>query len=326
MNISSQINTDNILLYKIQKYIPFFTLSINTISLIIHSTIAVVSYILYGYIIIFIIKNRKKKVYNSFFYHCIILNGFVDISFHIDNFFTSILLCYEPYLMHVAPTQPSYWYSFLYYAGFFFAQFLYYNTFIISINRVTILLSPLKATNIFEKNIKLLTTLGILISGIPHIYLLFTPAYFSVTSSIYTNNKKIGTFANVMWKGYETMPLNIIAIYCGFFTIATFLVNLFIIYLLVKRSNKKNINSDTKMTIYGILLFISQMTYTSMLYVGYFTNMNLEDKTIIYIFKIMRPWCFNILCLFAPYSLFVFNTNIRNMIFKKIHSFSIKKN
>ncbi|CEF69495.1 7TM GPCR, serpentine receptor class v (Srv) family-containing protein [Strongyloides ratti] len=316
MNLSS--NTNDILLFKIQEYFPSFTVSLSLTSLLIHTIIAIISYTLYIFIIAFLIKNRKNSIFNSFFYYSIILNGFCDISFHIDNFFTSNLLLYEPYLNKFAPTEPSFWFSPLFYIGYFFVDFLFYNSFIISINRVVVIISPIKAKNIFETNIKLLTAFGLLLSGLPHLYLLTRPAYFSVESSKYTNDKKIGKFIILMWKGHETMPINIVAIYCGIFTVATFLVNLFIIYLLIKKRNKKNKNYDTKMTIYVILHFISQITYISILYTGYFVDMNLEDQTIIYILKIVRPWCFNILCLFAPYSLIAFNTNIRKMIYEKI--------
>uniref|UniRef100_A0A0K0G641 Serpentine receptor class gamma n=1 Tax=Strongyloides venezuelensis TaxID=75913 RepID=A0A0K0G641_STRVS len=239
MNDPATINTDDILLYKLQKYLPWFYVSIDTVSLIIHSIIAIFSYIFYGSIIVLLIKNRKNKLFGTFFYYCVILNGFVNIFFHLDNFFTSVLLSYEPFLEKVAPTEPNYWYAPLYYIGFFFTHFLYYNIFIISVNRMVMLTWPLKVNHIFENKKKLFTIFGILIAGIPHLYLLVTPAYFSISSSIYTNNKNVGKFINVMWNGVEELPLKITAINCGIFTIATFLVNLFNIYLLMKKGHKK---------------------------------------------------------------------------------------
>uniref|UniRef100_A0A0N4ZL67 G_PROTEIN_RECEP_F1_2 domain-containing protein n=1 Tax=Parastrongyloides trichosuri TaxID=131310 RepID=A0A0N4ZL67_PARTI len=144
--------------------------------------------------------------------------------------------------------------------------------------------------------------------------MLGTPAYFKGSKNEYTNFNSIATFSNVPFTGWKTVGYTTLAIYCGIISISTLLINCLIIYILISHKKGNLKSTDRKLAMYSILLFGSQLIYIVMFYFDLFCDRNANDYSLLYFSAVIRGWNFNIFCLFAPYSLLIFNRDIRSLV------------
>uniref|UniRef100_A0A0K0FPT9 Serpentine receptor class gamma n=1 Tax=Strongyloides venezuelensis TaxID=75913 RepID=A0A0K0FPT9_STRVS len=324
---------------KVGYYIPFIYPYATGIEMIIHTTIVLISYPIYIYIMYQIIKSWKSsEELKSIFYKATIIEGCIDITCHILEYIFILRKFYPPCVRWFVKIQPPVWFFMIVVnlKEYMLIVQLYYTAFISFVRWIT-LHYPIQGYLILENCFWCFNGAGLLIGCFVLLQFEVSKYPYKLDTDImpYSDNQDIGFIGfDVLISFHQPMFL-IVSILSAIFTIPALITNIFTLIKIEKLKKSVTDVSDTKgikrksqkrMVMYVLIMSMNQFIFMGSRIV-IFINPKIGgfDKSVLMMFYGLRPYIMHFVCLTSPYALLILNKTIRQKVIKSLGSLPFLK-
>uniref|UniRef100_A0A0N5BS83 Serpentine receptor class gamma n=1 Tax=Strongyloides papillosus TaxID=174720 RepID=A0A0N5BS83_STREA len=317
---------------KVGYYIPFIYPYATSIEMVIHTTIIVISYPIYIYILYQIIKSWKvSEELKSIFYKATIIEGYIDITCHILEYIFILRKFYPPFVRWFLKIQPPVWFFMIVVnlKEYMLIVQLYYTAFISFVRWIT-LHYPVQGYLILEKYFWCFNAAGLMIGCFVLLQFEVNKQPYKLDTAImpYSDNQEIGFIGFDVLISFNQPMFLIVSILSAIFTVPALMINIFTLIKIEKLKKSVTDVSDTKgvnkksqkrMVMYVLIMSMNQFIFMGSRIV-IFINPKIGgyDKSILMMFYGLRPYIMHFVCLTSPYALLILNKTIRQKVIKSL--------